>query len=92
MVDKRKLAAVLGSRQKRLVNWRHDLQSQHWSPEFQARFREKLETYALLLSKLSKSINEGQLAETLERVEAAEQELTNIADSSRFETYLPKAS
>ncbi len=92
MVDKRKLAAVLGSRQKRIVNWRHDLQAQHWAPEFQAKFREKLETYALLLSKLSKSINEGQLAETLERVEAAEQELTNMADSSRFETYFPKAS
>ncbi len=87
MVDKSKIAKLLGPRQKRIKSWQDEiLVSGVIAPEMLALFREKLETYALQLSKLGGSINEGQLEERLERVLVLERELNSQAEDFRLET------
>ena len=87
MVDKSKIAKLVGPRQKRIKSWQNEiLTSVHAQPDWLARFREKLETYGLMLAKLGGSVNEGQLEETLEKVYVAERELNTLAEDFRLET------
>ena len=82
------LPQIVARRQKRLKYWQSHFSSSvgHSHPERIHDVREKLNTFALLLSKLVKAENESQFNESEDRLKCLERELTSLFESARLMT------
>jgi hypothetical protein len=77
------LAKYLAPRQKRLQYWRASFRADTLPEAAQAEVGNKLSTYALLLSKLSKPQSEAEMGESRQKLEKLEQELGALFELKR---------
>ena len=76
------LALILGRRTKRLKYWQNAFSSSALSSEAVGELKDLFNTFALLLSKLSKAETDEECRETEGRINEIERKLT-----TRFESY-----
>ena len=80
------LALIVARRQKRLKYWQAQFAAKKLDAEHARLIKEKLNTSTLLLSKLIKAEDEQQIAESEERLQANERELTALFEARRLMT------
>jgi len=78
-------ALSIARRQKRLLYWQDQLTGSDLSPEKVKDIKERLNTFALLLSKMASTSGE-QALETETRLLGLERELANLFESRRLMT------
>lgn len=80
------LALSVARRQKRLLYWQDQLTGSDLAAEKVKDIKERLNTFALLLSKMAHTGDDKQGAETETRLLALERELTGLFESRRLMT------
>jgi hypothetical protein len=82
----KELARKIGRGQKRLKSWINSLNQANLNKSQFKKARELMQTYALLMSKATKSTSNEDYLETTTRLSTIEQELNVLFDLSRLIT------
>ena len=86
MTDSSSVAYAVGRRQKRLRYWETWLQGAGLDHELEQEFREKLETYRLLIAKLSNAAKDEERRTAESALQKIDREMTTTFDSRRLMT------
>ena len=86
MSNTENISLQLARRQKRLLYWKDRLAANQLPQEYAVKCKELFSTYSLLLVRMTKQLSADEFTECESRLEAIEQELTNLFSSHRLLT------